>query len=757
MVKSVTRVALYARVSTTMQAEADLSIPAQIAEMKAFTASRGWMVALEFVDAGYSGTKMERPSMEALLEAADAGGFDILLVHELSRLSRNIFDTFEIFDRLGKAGVGFASVKEPHFDFSTTGRFFLTIMAAINQYYVDLLRMHVAKAKHQRAREGLYNASRLPYGYLPSSNPKIPPLPNPETAPAVKLAFETYADGKHSFQDVADALNYEGFRTPSGRKFTNTQIDEILHNRFYTGVVVYGKRKKGQPPEVFAGLHDPIISTELFEQVEAMRKQRYVGSRSLQSHWRVYLLNGIVYCDACGRRLRAQTTKTGSYYREVSNARGYFDCPDAKIGARTDLVHDQISAIVRDIQLPDDWLEQLQELLEDEDTTVSLDNQRARLEAELRRVRELYKRGYYEDDIDTFERDAQAIQRQLDQLPKAHDLATIEEAAATLNTLADVWDDAELEEQRDLLRLALAEVYVDVRQSRITSLRPHTPFIPLFRQLDSLIEIEPGRFAPLFSPEIITSLAVEPVLPEITTKPLPAQAPLWPIVMSVPPGMTGERISPILSETLKAQRKDGVSTQHVVDVPHPGFPRLETDPRKWPGVTVETYEWTGDAPPRLALKDHTVTFLHTPFTYQLNEFKQAWLDEAERLLAVGGRWWLYDIAPEGMPGFWLFRFFPTVGQMIRATAQPVSKLYLVLQEHGWEVSLKRQAYYQAVSVSAAMQIAKARDKSLWLVSLSEKEYQAGLKLLKEEFAARGESSLLPSHICVIEGLIERKV
>lgn len=755
MAKAKIRAALYARVSTDMQADQALSIPAQLNEMKEFAASRGWEVVAEFVDAGYSGTRLARPGLDALLQAADARSFDLLLVHELSRLSRNIFDTFEIFDRLGKAGLGFASVKEPHFDFSTTGRFFLTIMAAINQYYVDLLRMHVAKAKHQRARQGLYNASRLPYGYLPAPDPKTPPSVNPETAPAVRLAFEMYSKGKYSFQDVADALNARGFRTPSGRKFTSTQVDEILHNRFYTGVVVYGRRKKGQPPEVFPGQHEPIISTELFEQVEAVRKQRYVGSRSLQSHWRVYLLNGIVYCDACRRRLRAQTTTSGSYYREVSNARGYFDCPDAKIGARTDLVHEQISALVRDIQLPDDWLTQLQELLEDQAATVSLNNQRARLEAELRRLRELYRRGYYEDDIDAFEREAQAIQRQLDLLPDVHDLATIEQAAATLNTLAEVWDEAELEEQRDLLRLAIAEVYVDVRQSRITRICPHTPFIPLFRQLDSLVEIEAGQFAPLFSPEVAAELGVEPVLPDLTLKSIPAQAPLWPIVMSIPPAMTGDRISPALSDALKAQRRKGVAVQHVVDVPRPGFPRLETDRRKWADITVETYICPDDTPPRLPFPDHSITFLHTPFVYQLSEFKSAWLDEVERVLATGGRWQLYDLAPESMPAFWLFRFFPAIGQMLRATAQPVSKLYLALQERGWQVTLKRQAYYQAVSVNAALHIAQARDRSPWLSSLSEKDYQAGLKMLKDEAAARGKAGRLPSHICLVEGIIEQ--
>jgi len=91
------RVALYARVSTEMQAEEGFSIEAQLNEMRAYAAQRGWKVVAEFVDAGISGSTMDRPGLRALLEAAQAHQFDVVLVHELSRLSRSVFDTFEIF------------------------------------------------------------------------------------------------------------------------------------------------------------------------------------------------------------------------------------------------------------------------------------------------------------------------------------------------------------------------------------------------------------------------------------------------------------------------------------------------------------------------------------------------------------------------------------------------------------------------------------------------------------------------------------
>jgi site-specific DNA recombinase len=105
------RAALLARVSTDMQAEEGLSIPAQLAEMREFCEKRGWKIVAEFIDAGYTGSTMERPGLQGLLAALEQRAFDVAVVHELSRLSRSIFDTFELFETFGRYNDGFASVK----------------------------------------------------------------------------------------------------------------------------------------------------------------------------------------------------------------------------------------------------------------------------------------------------------------------------------------------------------------------------------------------------------------------------------------------------------------------------------------------------------------------------------------------------------------------------------------------------------------------------------------------------------------------
>jgi hypothetical protein len=81
------RAALYLRVSTGRQAEADLSIPDQRRQALAFCAARGWDVAIEFVEPGASGMDERRPELQRMLDMAltEAPPFNVVVVHSFSR------------------------------------------------------------------------------------------------------------------------------------------------------------------------------------------------------------------------------------------------------------------------------------------------------------------------------------------------------------------------------------------------------------------------------------------------------------------------------------------------------------------------------------------------------------------------------------------------------------------------------------------------------------------------------------------------
>ena len=73
------RIALYCRVSTLLQFEKGNSIDEQKKRLQAYCESRGWENFEFFVDAGYSGSNMERPALQDLIQRITE--FDTVLVY----------------------------------------------------------------------------------------------------------------------------------------------------------------------------------------------------------------------------------------------------------------------------------------------------------------------------------------------------------------------------------------------------------------------------------------------------------------------------------------------------------------------------------------------------------------------------------------------------------------------------------------------------------------------------------------------------
>ena len=294
----------------------------------------------------------------------------------------------------------------------------------------------------------------------------------------------------------------------------------------------------------------------------------------------------------------------------MSYERGYDDCPNSKMGTRTDALHAQVGAIVRLLALPTDWQAELAEMLGEDDGVTTLANRRARLAAERRRLKEAYLRGDFEEDEDLYRRALERIRRDMEQLPSEGDMVQIQQAAELLDSLSEVWDDADVGDQRDLTHLMLREVQVDVAQGRVQLLYPTAPFVPLFRKIPLLAEREMGSFAPVWTRNWRVEFAL-PILPTVSAPAdQPVAAPFLPMWPS--PAAPNTRISPALSVILKARRAASVEGGRFVTVPHPGVPAVEVDRRKWPEVTLQALTLEDV----LALPADTLACLDTPLAVQ---------------------------------------------------------------------------------------------------------------------------------------------
>src|SRR5260370_18140167 len=119
--------AIYARVSTT-----DQTCEMQLRELREYVARRGWEVAGEYVDTGWSGAKASRPEINRLKQDARERRFECVLVWKLDRWGRSVADSLAGIQELKSLGIRWIAVTQnlDTDESNPMARFMLHIMAA---------------------------------------------------------------------------------------------------------------------------------------------------------------------------------------------------------------------------------------------------------------------------------------------------------------------------------------------------------------------------------------------------------------------------------------------------------------------------------------------------------------------------------------------------------------------------------------------------------------------------------------------------
>lgn len=476
------RAAIYIRVSREEEAEGH-SFEAQERECREFIEhdKPHWSIVGVFQDT-HTGKNDKRPAFQDMLRKVYEGQADAIVCHHLDRFSRNLHDILDYFKRLEEMNVVMAFAKD-RFDFSTEeGRLQFHILAVFADWYLRNLGRETRKGKKSRVLKGLHN-NRPPFGYLVGDDQIAHPVP--EEIEAIQNAFEMYVTGNYTDAQIADYFNSLGLKTRRGRAWAKDSVREIILNEFYTGVVEY-------LGDLYPGKHEAIISKELFDQVQVIRQKHARRPRLYSPITRPYLLTGIARCAHCGRALRAQGGKKHyAYYREMSKARGFTDCPQAGKSITTDEAEAQLERIMTHFDIPQDWQDEIHTVLDAEDQRRIIAEQRDKLQRQLVRVGQLYEQEVY--DWPTFEQKRDEIRRELDRLVMPDPDAALD-AGSQLETLGDVWPHAADDERQQLTRLILKDVYIDLEIGRVVRVVPEEDFSTLFHHHPYLTKQDDGSY-----------------------------------------------------------------------------------------------------------------------------------------------------------------------------------------------------------------------------------------------------------------------
>lgn len=294
--------ALYVRVSTDFQAEKGYSIEAQQDKLKSYC-ELNYINNYEFyIDAGFSGSNLERPLMQKLLLDIKENKIQTVIVLKLDRLSRRTKDTLYLIEDVFNANdIRFISLTENLDTYSSNGKFFITIMSSVAQLERENIRERTMMGTQKKAEKGVKSvSSKILVGYdYDAENNKF--IANENEANQIRLIFNMYTDGM-GLNYINRYMKNSGFTCRNVKWGDIKQIHHILDNPTYTGKVF---RFRGS--YVPAYNVEQIIDEELFNKAHAMRLISKEKHKRLDTSR--YLLTGLARCGYCGAPLHGYPAK----------------------------------------------------------------------------------------------------------------------------------------------------------------------------------------------------------------------------------------------------------------------------------------------------------------------------------------------------------------------------------------------------------------------------------------------------------------
>ena len=249
---------------------------------------------------------------------------NLVMMTELSRLSRNMGDFIQIWDILKENDCRFMSLRE---DFDTTtsaGEMLLLSIMNFNQFERKQTSERVKANLLARSKRGLYNGGAVPLGY--KLNPDRPGfLEIDETSSfTVKMAFKKYLE-LQTLSHTAKWLNDHGYkphinRAGGGSKmrvghFTVDNLWHLLKNKMYMGIKTYTiQDEEFEAPAVW----EAIVDERTFRKVNETLVKNKSRLKVIKENRHPYILSGVSFCQSCGDYMsgKSATGKTGkvAYY-----------------------------------------------------------------------------------------------------------------------------------------------------------------------------------------------------------------------------------------------------------------------------------------------------------------------------------------------------------------------------------------------------------------------------------------------------------
>lgn len=318
------KVFAYVRVSTTRQGEKGVSLFEQRDAIQRF-AERHSLTIVRWFEEQQTAAKRGRPRFSEMVRLLRRGDVHGVVIHKIDRSARNLRDWADLGELID-AGVKVYFAND-NLDLSSRGgRLTADIQAVVAADFVRNNREEVKKGLTGRLKQGLWPFG-APLGYLNRGKGKEKTI-DPKKGPLVREAFDLFATGRYTIETLLEEMTRRGLTNRNGAPVSKDGLWLILRNPFYIGILFIRRTR-----EQFPGIHIPLVSTSVFERVQAVLDGR--SFTHVEKH--TFLFRRLFVCAACGRALTGSLQKGRVYYRchtkACSGASVREDAIDARVRA----------------------------------------------------------------------------------------------------------------------------------------------------------------------------------------------------------------------------------------------------------------------------------------------------------------------------------------------------------------------------------------------------------------------------------------
>jgi site-specific DNA recombinase len=426
------RAITYARVSGDDRSKDGRNLAGQIAMCQEYALKQGYTIVAELAedDRGASGASFELEQLGKVLEFARDRAFDVLVVREVDRLSRNLAKQLIVEEWLKREGVSIDYVIGEYAE-TPEGNLMKHVRAVVAEYEREKIRERIERGKRLKVKAGSVmtnGAARPPYGYSVSEvNHKwVLEIYEPE-ARVVRMIFEWYAHGDDdgrpvSFREIARRLTklkiptrldtnpqQGGHKKRGYGEWSKGQLSNILASEVYKGIWTYGKERTH--PDEYEPIHVSVPAIVDEETWQLVQERREYNKKEAAAHKKsAYLLSGRMRCGRCGTSFNGEANNANGYryYRCLAvhkdDVSHHCKMPSFRVDAVDPVVWDWIASLLTDPQILEEGLNSRLTINENESAPIRerlaiAEDMLKDYQDQLARLLDLYVAGDFPKDV----------------------------------------------------------------------------------------------------------------------------------------------------------------------------------------------------------------------------------------------------------------------------------------------------------------------------------------------------------------------